>query len=144
MDACMRPTVSHCDVLSPFDSTAHMSLDLELLKPGNGVFYLRGPTNESVPTNRVGPSSTPDCVAIQCERSGHSQLYLDCSLDCFTLPISCVESSVGHEIRGPFPTTKIPSLEEGVGSCNHQHPRDEVFGVEDTAVVIKHLRPPRP
>ena len=39
---------------------------------------------------------------------------------------------------------KTASLARGVGSCNHQHPRDEVSGVEETAVACKPLTPPRP
>ena len=52
----------------------HMSMNSELLAPGTGVFYLRGTTNERVPTTSVGSSSKADCVPIQYERSGHSKM----------------------------------------------------------------------
>ena len=67
-----------------FLPTNHMSMNSELLAPGTGVFYLRGNDNEHVPTTIVGSSSKADCVAIQYERSGHSQLYADCPLDRLT------------------------------------------------------------
>ena len=71
-----------------------MSMNSKLLAPGNGVFYLRGTTNERVPTTIVGSLSKADCVAIQYERSGHSQLYADCPLDRLTFPITCAASLV--------------------------------------------------
>ena len=36
------------------------------------------------------------------------------------------------------------SVAGGVGICNHQRPRDEVFGMEGAVVACKPLRPPRP
>ena len=64
-----------------FLPTDHMSMNYKLLAPGTGVFYLRGITNECVPATIVGSSSKADCVAIQYEWSGPSQLYADCPLD---------------------------------------------------------------
>ena len=69
-----------------FLPTYHMSMNSELLVPGTGVFYLRGTTNKCVPTTIVGSLSKADCVAIQYEQSGHSQLYADCPLDRLTFP----------------------------------------------------------
>ena len=63
MDACISIKVSHCNVLSLFVSTAHMSMNAELLEPCSGVFYLRGTTNEHVPATIVGPSPVLHCVA---------------------------------------------------------------------------------
>ena len=52
---------------------------------------------------------------------------------------------IGPESRGPiWISSKMASLEGDVGSYNHQHRRDEVFGVEETVVACKPLRPPRP
>ena len=59
-----------------FLPTDHMSMNSELLAPGTGVFYLRGSTNERVPATIVLSLSKVDCVAIQYERSGHSQLVM--------------------------------------------------------------------
>ena len=53
MNACISMKVSHCNVLSSFVSTAHMSMNSELLEPGSVVFYLRGTTNERVPATIV-------------------------------------------------------------------------------------------
>ena len=36
------------------------------------------------------------------------------------------------------------SVAGDVGSCNHQHPRDEVFGVEEAVVACKPFRPTCP
>ena len=41
-------------------------------------------------------------------------------------------------------SSKTASLAGAAGSCNHQHRRDEVFGVEETVVACKPLRPPHP
>ena len=71
-----------------FLSTDHMSMNYELLAAGTGVFYLRGTMNERVPAPIVGASSKADCVAIQYERCGHSQVYADCPLDRLTFPIT--------------------------------------------------------
>ena len=76
-------------------STAHIPRNSELLDPSSGVVY-PGTTNEHVTAANVAPSSTPDCVAIQYERSGHPQLYLDCPLDHLVFPISRAESSLGR------------------------------------------------
>ena len=59
-----------------FLPTNHMSMNSELLAPGTCVFNLRGTTNEHVPATIVGSSSKADCVAIQYERSVHSQLVM--------------------------------------------------------------------
>ena len=92
-----------------------------------------------------------DCVAIQYERSGHSQLVMsletkpDKSISVHAesfLHITLHVFSIGRESCGPIciPSKKA-SLAGGVGSCNHQHRRDEVFGVEETVVACKPLRP---
>ena len=52
MDACIQTKILHCNVLSPFVSTAHMSMNSELLEPGSAVFY-PGTTNECVPATIV-------------------------------------------------------------------------------------------
>ena len=44
MDACISTQVSHCNVVSPLVSTAHMLVNLELMQ-GSGIFY-RGTMNE--------------------------------------------------------------------------------------------------
>ena len=62
-------------MLCPFVSTPPLCMNWELLELGSGVFYLLGTANNHVPPTIVGPSSTPDCVAIQYELSSHSQLY---------------------------------------------------------------------
>ena len=52
---------------------------------------------------------------------------------------------IGRESRGPIcVSSKTASLAGGVGSCNHQQRRDEVFVVEETVVACKPFRPPRP
>ena len=51
-------------------------MNSELLALGTSVFYLGGTTNECVLATIVGSSSKADCVAIQYERSGHSQLVM--------------------------------------------------------------------
>ena len=93
-----------------FLPTHLMSMNAELLASGSGLFYLRGTTNEPVPATIVGSPSKGDCVAIQYERPGHSQLCADCPLDRLTFPFcTCrIFSStlhlffIGHESRGPI------------------------------------------
>ena len=84
-------TLQHVASLS---SIAHVSMNFELLELGSGVFYLRGTMIKRVLTAIVSPSSTPDCVAIQYEQSGHFQLYPDCSLDHLMFPMLGAPSSL--------------------------------------------------
>ena len=59
---------------------------------------------EALPTSVC---SNPNCVAIQCELSSHSQLHPDCSLDRLMFPISRAESlpccaccvCVAHQVK---------------------------------------------
>ena len=92
-------------------------------------------------------------MAIQYEWSGHSQLYADCPLDHLTFPFcTCrifsthyISFFIGRESRGPICiASKTASLAGSVGSCSHQYRRDEVFGVEETVVACKPLRPQCP
>ena len=131
-------------ILMYFLPTYHMSMNSVLLAPGTGVFYLRGTTNKRVPATIVGSSSKADCVAIQYERSGHCQLYVDCPRECLTFPFCTCRICfytlhlffIGHESRGPICiSSKTASLAGVMGSCNHQYRRDEVFGVEETVVA---------
>ena len=75
---------------------------------------LQGTANEHMSTTVVGPSSTQDCVAIPYDWPGHSQIYPNCSLDRLAFPISCAESSLGHESPGPFSITGIRPPWQGV------------------------------
>ena len=84
--------VLHCNLLSSFVSTAYMSMNPELLEPSNGVSY-HSTMNERVSTTIVVPSSTPNYVAIQYERFGHSQLFTGCPPDYLMFPMLCAESS---------------------------------------------------
>ena len=47
----------------------------------------------------------------------------------------------GLNIEVIFYHKDTASLARGVGSCNHEHPRDEVFGMEETIVACKPLKP---
>ena len=62
-------------VFPPLDFIGHMAMNADFLKPGSNVFHQRGTTGERVPATVVGLSSFPECVAIQYEHSGRSQLY---------------------------------------------------------------------
>ena len=79
-------------------------------------------------------------VAIRSEWSGHSQLYPHCPHYHITFSILRAESSLWPL----FYHNDMTSLIGGVGSCNHQHPRDVVFGVEETIVACKPRRPSWP
>ena len=91
-------------------------------------------------------------MTIQYEWSGHFQLYVDCPLDCLTFPSTCADSSVSTfspryisfllvvRAAAPFVSqAERPPGQGGVGSCNHQHRWDEVFGVEGTIVACSPL-----
>ena len=124
-------------LVSPFVSRAHMSMNLELLEPGSGVFHLRGTMNKSVPAT-IGPAPPrivwqsvtnglviPSCIQIAHSTASHS-------------PCCVLNLPWAVRAAGPF-------LSHGdVGSCNHQHPRDEVFGPQEAVVACKLLQPPRP
>ena len=63
---------------------------------------------------------------------GHSMQCPDCPPDPLPVPISRADPLLGHESPWPLVYHKgMSSLVGGVGSRNHQHPRDEVFGVEE-------------
>ena len=59
-----------------FLPTDHMSMNSKLLALGTSVFHHRGTTNELLPGTILGSSSKADCVAIQCDRYGDSQLVM--------------------------------------------------------------------
>ena len=134
-----------------FLPTDHMSMNSHLLAPGTGVFYLQGTTNKRVPATIVGSSSKADCVAIQYERSGHSQLYADCPLDRLTFPITHSDSAASDcdcaaqcAAVPALPPSSAPLSVPSSVSLLPPRRRDEVFGVEETVVACKPLRPPRP
>ena len=104
-NGCMHMKVSHCNVLSPFVSTAPMSMISKPLEPGRGVFY-PGTTHQRVPATVV----SPDCVAIQYEGSGHSHPH--CPSDHLTFRVVRAESSLGPESH--FSRTRIWSRWQGV------------------------------
>ena len=83
---------SKFSVSPPLLSTGHMAMNADLLAPGSSVFYLRGTTGERVPATVVGLSSFPECVAINYERSGHTQYYCNCPVARLTFPIVRVDS----------------------------------------------------
>ena len=76
-------------------------MNADLLAPGSSVFYLRGTAGERVLATVVGLSSFPECVAINYERSGHTQYYRDCPAARLTFPIVCADSPDSD--RGPSP-----------------------------------------
>ena len=91
-------------------------------------------------------------MAIQYERSRHSQLVMSLETKpeqvyfctCRIFCTQYVSFFFGRESRGPIGiSSKMASLAGGVGSSKYQHRRDEVFGVEETVVACKPLRPPR-
>ena len=111
-----------------------MSMNLEMLEPASGVFYVQGTANEHVPTVSLPQRSRPKedsaremgNVRWSSGQCGYSWEWPD------HLYWSATQSGVDD---GPTMVAVWVAATIGVGSCNHQHPCDEISGVEETVVV---------